>query len=425
LSAIGTFDNALVARNAGVTLLKEAARRLFHVLVALWIFAGAFVFIEPSPYEVAFLGVLAIALVSGFALYRSTLGLLFIFVAFVPFGLISVFQVQRTPLSDALIFVGVTYFLLLTSYFVANYVADRPIRNMRIIMAAYTAAALVSSAVGLLAYLGLLPGAELFLLYGRARAMFNDPNVYGPFLILPAMYALQRALLLTGRSAIFASAVYLALFVGVFVSFSRAAWGHFAGSSLLVLLLCFFLLAKAQDKVRILILSLAGVAALMVVLVGLLSIPAVAELFEVRTEAQNYDSGETGRFGRQGFAFELALQNPLGIGPLEFRHGPIIEEPHNTYVSVLHVYGWGGGLLYYAFVGATLWMSWASLARPSPLRPLMIPLTATYVMLIIEAGIIDTDHWRHYFLVAGLIWGVNTAIRYGPGALSNPKAAIV
>jgi hypothetical protein len=425
LSAIGTFDGFVAAREAGGVLLRDLARRLLDGLVAIWILAGALVFIEPSPYEVAFLAVLAVALVSGVALYRSTLGLLFIFIGFIPFGLISVFQVRHTTVSDGLIFVAVTYFLLLTSYFVANYVAENPIRRMRIIVVAYTVAALISAVVGTLAYLGLLPASELFLLYGRARAMFNDPNVYGPFLVLPAMYALQRVLMLTGWQAIVAAGIYFVLFVGVFVSFSRAAWGHFAGSSVLVLLLCFFLVAKAHDKVRILILSLVGIASLMVLLAGLLSIPAVAQLFEIRTESQSYDTGATGRFGRQAYAFEVALRNPLGIGPQEFDNGPIAEAPHNTYVTVLHVYGWGGGLFYYLFVGATLWMSFASLARPSPLRPLMIPLTATYVMLIAEAAIIDTDHWRHYFLVAGLIWGVNSAIRYGPTTLSDPKAAFI
>jgi O-antigen ligase len=162
--------------------------------------------------------------------------------------------------------------------------------------------------------------------------------------------------------------------------------------------------------VRIMIMALVGAAMLMVALAGLLSVPAVADLFETRTQSQNYDSGETGRFGRQGYAFELALDNPLGIGPHEFRNLRIIEEPHNVYVSVLHVYGWGGGAMYYLLVILTLWRGFAALARPSPYRLIMIPLMATFTMLVGESVIIDSDHWRHYYLIAGLIWGVSTAI---------------
>jgi hypothetical protein len=58
----------------------------------------------------------------------------------------------------------------------------------------------------------------------------------------------------------------------------------------------------------------------------------------------------------------------------------------------------------------TLWRGIASLTKPSPYRLMMIPLIATYSMLVGESAIIDTDHWRHYFLLVGLIWGVASVI---------------
>jgi hypothetical protein len=404
-----TGNPGLAAPLDGRFYVTAQARRLLDVLVAVWIASGALVFIEPSPYEVAFLGVLGVSLAAGLGLYRSTLGLLFIFVGFVPFGLISSFQAQITPLSEGLIFVVVTYFLLLTSYFVANYVLDAPVRRMRLIVAAYTLAAVVSAIIGSLAYFGLIPGSDQFLLYGRARAMFKDPNVYGPFLMLPAAYALQRVLLTRGWGMLFAGAIYGILLVGVFASFSRAAWGHLAGTSALVVLLVFFIEANVREKLRIIIVSMAGLASVIVLLAGLLSIPAVASLFEVRTVTQNYDAGETGRFGRQGFAFELAFTHPLGLGPQEFSNGPIREEPHNTYVNVLLNYGWGGGGLYWLMIAWTSWLAIAGLLRAGPMRLVMIPLASTWFMLIGEAAIIDTDHWRHFFLLTGLIWGVSKA----------------
>ncbi|KRA50699.1 hypothetical protein ASD80_15270 [Devosia sp. Root635] len=384
--------------------------RLLDVMVGVWIFTGGLVLFEPSPYELTFLIVLPLAFVAGLGLYRSTFGLLALLLAFVPFALIACFQVRYTPIGNALIFSIVTIFLLLTSYFVANYVAEATERRMRIVMNAYTAIAVISALVGTLAYLGIMPGADIFLRYGRAKAAFNDPNVFGPFLVLPAMYALQRILLASGRTAVVAAIIYMVLFVGVFVSFSRAAWGHFALSSLIVLVLCFWLEAAARDKVRIMIMSLVGAAMLVVALAGLLSIPQVADLFETRAAGQNYDSGETGRFGRQGYAFELALDHPLGLGPSEFHNLRIIEEPHNVYVTVLHVYGWGGGALYYLLIVLTLWRGIAALTRPSPYRLMMIPLVATFAMLVGESAIIDSDHWRHWYLLVGLIWGIASAI---------------
>ena len=398
------------SRGLGLAFMRAQTQKLLDLIVGLWILTGGLVLFEPSPYELTFLAVLPIAFIAGMGIYRSTLGLLAIVVGFTPFALIGAFQVKSQPVPDAMIFVIVTVFLLLTSYFAANYVAEATARRMRLVMNAYTAAAVISAIIGTLAYLGLMPSAETFLRYGRAKAMFNDPNVFGPFLILPAMYALQRVLLDRGKRMVVAAIIYMILFVGVFASFSRAAWGHFALSSVIVLVLCFWLEAWAQDKVRIIIMSLVGVGMLAVALAGLLSIPSVGALFETRAAGQDYDSGETGRFGRQAFAYDLALAHPWGIGPGEFRTMRVTEEPHNVYVSVLHVYGWGGGALYYLLVLLTLWKGIAGLWRPSPYRLMMIPLIATFSMVVGESAIIDSDHWRHYYLLIGLIWGISSAI---------------
>jgi len=419
----GSFEAG--SKRLGLAVVRTRLQALLDALVAFWVFTGCFVFVEPSPYEVSFLLVLPVAFMAGMGLYRSTLGLLLIFIGFIPFALIGAFQVKFMDVSDALIFVIVTIFMLLTAYFIANYVAENTEKRMRLVMRAYTVAALLSAVVGTLAYLRLLPGADLFLLYGRAKAMFNDPNVFGPFLVLPAMYALQRVLLGTGKTAVIAAAIYLVLFIGVFASFSRAAWGHFAFSSVITLALCFWLEARAHEKVRIMIMSLVGLGMLVVALGGLLSIPSVASFFETRTESQNYDSGETGRFGRQGYAWELAVANPWGIGPKEFSYMRITELPHNVYVNVIHAYGWGGGAMYYLLVASTLWLAVSSLFKPSRFRPMMIPLVGTFPMLAGESAIIDTDHWRHYFLVAGLVWGVATAIKHSSREANQPRGPLI
>lgn len=383
------------------------AGKLFAAMVALWIFSGGFVFFEPSPYEVTFILALAVALVGGWRLHRGTLPLLFVILAFVPFALIAAFRVRYQDVIDALIFNLVTIFLLITSYFAANLVAKAPYANMQLIAKPYIAVALITSMIGVLAYLGLLPGEGAFLLYGRARAFFNDPNVYGPFLILPAMIVLQRALLGTGRSVLWNGLIYLVLFVGIFVSFSRGAWGHLALSSALVFAMAFFLEASAREKVRLLLMAVGGVMILAAALAVLLSIPVVAELFVHRFSlTQSYDTGELGRFGRIWYTLDLALANPWGIGPLEYGFLRITEQPHNTYANVLLTYGWGGGLAYWALVIWTLVTGTKTVMRPSPNRPLLIPVLATSVPMIILSGIIDTDHWRHWFLVTGLVWGV-------------------
>lgn len=413
MSALGAADGErLLADKAfSLAVVRAKAMHLLDYVVAVWIFSGALVLFDPSPYELMFVAVLPVAFLAGMHIYRSTFGIFAILVGFTPFAMIAIFQVRFTPIAEAFVFNLVTIFLLLTSYFIANYVAEDTERRTRLVMRAYTIAAVMAALLGTLGYLHLIPGSDLFTRYGRAKGTFNDPNVFGPFLVLPAMFALQRLLLLRGKRAVLAGAVYMILFVGVFASFSRAAWGHFALSSALVLALVFWLEARAHDKVRIMIMSIVGVAMLGIALGGLLSIPSVSTLFEQRASSQGYDEGESGRFGRQGYAFDLALEHPWGLGPKEFRNYRIKEDPHNVYVAVLHVYGWGGGFFYYLFVLLTLWKGVAALARPSPYRLIMIPLMGTFTMVVGESAVIDSDHWRHYFLIAGMIWGIATAIR--------------
>ena len=387
-------------------------------VVSAWIFVGGLVIIEPSPYEFMFAIVIPVALFAGLKVYRSTVGLFMIAAIFMPFGLVAAFQATYTPITTTIIYPLVTTFLMLTAFFAASYVAEAPQERMGRILRAYTIVAVFSAIIGTLGYLHLIPGGyDLLTRYGRAKALFQDPNVFAPFLILPALFALQRMLLGKRRQILINGLIILALMIGVFVSFSRAAWGNLLGASVLLFLLTFVFEANGRDKVRMILLGMGGVITLGVALGGLLSIPAVGALFTERAQVeQSYDSGSTGRFGRQGYAFDMALSKPWGIGPAEFRNLRIPEEAHDSYATTFHVYGWGGAIIWDGLLLLTLIRGVTYLFKPGPNRRLLIPLLSAFIPLIIEAGIIDIDHWRHYYLISGLIWGVTSGyMRLKPG----------
>lgn len=404
----GLFEPTAPPRGSFIYALQLLSRRILGPLIMFWMVAGGFVLIEPSPYEFVFLMVLPVALMAGVGLHRSPQIILYLLILFVPFGFIGAFHVTHMSVLNGMVYVLVTVFLWLTSYFVANYVADDPQNTMTRMMKAYTFIAVVVSLIGSLAYLGLIPGEDVFTKFGRAKGTFEDPNVFGPFLILPAMFAFQK-LILTDRPREFwlASIVFGILAVGVLFSFSRAAWGHFIISAAMVFVCLFIFEATSRIRQRMLILMAAGFVLAVIGLGFALSIESVRELFLQRASfVQSYDSGETGRFGRQAYAFELALANPWGIGPLEFENMRITEEPHNTYVKVLLTYGWVGGFAYMALVWLTLKRGFSALVSQKANRLLLIPTLSVFAFLVIESAIIDTDHWRHYFLVLGMVWGI-------------------
>ncbi len=415
-----------VATGLAPTGLNILAKKWLGPLISLWMFSGGIVLIDPAAYELLFFIVVPVAILAGVGIHRANQNLFSLTVIFTPFALIGAFQVHFQPIYQAMIYVGVTIYLWITAYFVANYLADAPHQRLKGMMNAYTAVALFATIIGTLAYLRIIPDFGQLIENSRVRSTFKDPNVFAPFIIVPAIFALQRALMDTGKRAVISALIYGILFIGIFVSFSRAAWGYMVVSSGLVFVLCFVLEANIKDKGRMMVLAMLGAAVLILALVALLSIEDVRNLFLERASlVQNYDSGSTGRFGRQAYAFDLALANPWGIGPLEFRNLRISEEPHNTYVNVLHAYGWGGGLAYYALVWMTLKRGFSALMHRSPNRLLLIPLIAIYIPLILESAIIDTDHWRHYFLITGMIWGVTAGYKRLSPAQKTRRGALI
>lgn len=400
--------------------LAMTARLALAVMVPVWVFSGGFVWIEPSPYEVVFAIVMGLVAIAGIPMDPKTRNLIAVILVFLPSAMIAAARVRFTPVTDAVVYSSVTVFLLLTAFVAANYIAEAPFARMRMINSAYIAIAVVVALIGILAYVGVLPGEDVFLKFGRAKATFKDPNVYGPFLLYPTAVVLQRVLLGNARQIAVNSAILLVVFVGIFVSFSRGAWGHFAATAAIVFLGVYFLAANSRQRSRMLLIGGAGAVALALVVAGMLTLEPVRHLFAVRAElVQDYDTGAFGRFGRQAYALVLALNDPLGMGPMQFGRLRVGEEPHNTYLKVLIAYGWAGGFAIIWLTAMTMWRGVKSLAIASPNRLLLIPAVATFIPLMTEAAIIDIDHWRHLFLLIGVIWGVTA----GYARVAEPQRA--
>ena len=123
---------------------------------------------------------------------------------------------------------------------------------------------------------------------------------------------------------------------------------------------------------------------------------------------QLYDAGETGRFGTQLRSIGVLLEQPFGLGPYAFgdRYG---QDPHNVYLNAFATYGWLGGLSYLGFVAMTWLTGLRTVLLKVPWQAFHIAVFATYTGAVLEGLLIDSDHWRHYFLLAGLIWGLSAA----------------
>ena len=306
----------------------------------------------------------------------------------------------------------VTLFLAAGAFVVAGYVSADPIPRSRMILQCYVAAALIATAAAVIGYFRIIPQAyDLFTNFDRARGTFKDPNVYGAALAPAIVAAVWVMLRETPRRAMIAAGIALPLIVGLLISFSRGAWLSAGLSIAIVVCVALLRSRRKTDFRRFGGVGAAGVIALLLGVGIATQFEQVRGLLEQRANLdQSYDQGPDGRFGGQQKARALILEHPFGIGTHTFRDTYHHEEPHNVYLSMFLNAGWLGGMLYIVSVAMTLCIGHRAAVRNSRLQGPALVAFAAFAGLAFEGFVIDSDHWRHMFIMMGLIWGIADSI---------------
>jgi hypothetical protein len=397
----------------------------------LWLmgFAGAFVFIEPSPYE--FVGFVTIFLfgLTGLSM-RPALAPLIVLLLLLTAGY-AASLVQVVDQVNAVIWVVVSTFLALSAIFFAAMLTTNTEARLAWLLRGYIAAAVVTSLLAIAGYFHLLgSSSDLFVIYERARGTFKDPNVLGAFLVLPALLVFQRVLSGKPRAVIGSGCILLVILAAIMLSFSRAALAQFAFTAMLVMSMTFITSRSASERARLLLIAFLGALVIALLVAALLSVGKVADLFSARASLElEYDAGHFGRFGRYILAAEVALDHPFGVGPLQFTRP---EAPHNVYLNSFMSGGWLSGFAYFTLTAITVVMGLRYAFIATPWRATYHAVYAAYLGVVFESVIIDSDHWRHYFLILGVLWGLMVATRArlpigrdreSPGVLPMPAAA--
>jgi O-antigen ligase len=390
----------------------SSAHRAALVLMWLAIASGAIVFTEPAPFDALMLGLALLLPAIGLA--RMTAGTavmaaLWLVVAAGGFTA----SLMAGDLAGSATHAAVTLFLSIACVLIAAFVAKAPQHHTTLVMNAYVCAGALAAACGIIGYFDLIPGTrELMTNYGRARGLFKDPNVFGPFLVPPLVYVLSRAPALPWYRALLVIPIGGLLALGVLLSFSRGAWINLALALGLLGVLTVFISRTALDRVRLASIALCGGLLALVAIGAVMQIDGVRDLLAERASlSQSYDVKPEGRFDGHAKALALAVAHPLGIGAKEFaaHHHP--EDAHNVYYSMLLNAGWLGGLTYLALVVIILSHGGRHILHESRVRPLLVPLWCCFAAVAIEGVIIDTDHWRHFFVLAGLVMGLSESAR--------------
>jgi hypothetical protein len=308
-------------------------------------------------------------------------------------------------------FVAISVYIAITAFFFAGLIAKEPDR-LRTIKSGYIAAGFVASALGVIGFFDLGGLGKYFTLYDNLRVAgtFKDPNVFGPFLAAPIIWLAQDILLKRG-SVLRRLVPMSVMLLGLFLSFSRGAWGDLAASLVLLIALTFLTSRSAALRQRIAALSVLGLFVLLAMLALVLLVPSIRDMFETRASLnQYYDVGELGRFGAQLRSIPLLLERPFGFGPLRFET-IFPQAPHEVYINAFAAYGWLGGLGFLGFTAATIVVGTRLVFRRSPYQSDAIAVWSCLVVQMAQGLQIDTDHWRHLYLLFGLLYGLSAAAR--------------
>ncbi|MDI1265027.1 MAG: O-antigen ligase domain-containing protein [bacterium] len=370
--------------------------------------SGAIVFIEPSPYELSTLAACLIFFATGLRMrlvFVPLLLLLFLLNVGYTISAVAVFDRPNVPN-----WIATSWYMAITTVFFAMVISEDTEARLDMLKRGLIVGAMIAATAALAGYFNLVPGGrDLLTLYDRARGTFKDPNVLGAFLILPALFALQSVVSDRFGKSLRSTIAFGIMALAILLAFSRAAWGGLVLTSCLMLAMMVLTSRSQSQRSRIIVMAIVAVVLAVALVAVLLSFDSIAQMFKQRASFdQSYDTGRFGRFGRHVLGAEMALGLPFGIGPLQFnRYFP--EDTHNSYLNAFMSGGWLSGICYPAIVFVTSLIGFRYVFVRAPWQRTYLAIFAAFLGTVGESFIIDTDHWRHFWMMLGAMWGMFVA----------------
>jgi len=386
-------------RNWEKVIMEIATQRqnIFKKLFFITIAVSSIVFLEPAPYDLLMLIVIFTALLSGYIVFMQVhFWPVLCILLFLMTNFISLYFVRDVYLAVQYLLITVYCLVAWTGVAGISYYSGKKL--LPILFNSYVAAALFVVVPGIVAYQ--YPGTilDIFLWGGdRLKGLFKDPNVFGPFLIPPALYAVWKLSKSKQSKKAFVgwTIVFLLLSIGILLSFSRAAWGQF----ILTLGICFLIINDRSTK-RLKTLSILTLI-IVPVLMYIVLTTDIGALFYERTNLKAYDAV---RFQEQGDSIQYVLSYPLGFGPGQSEYF-LNQSTHNLFIRILSENGLLGLGFFLLFWLLTLFRSiQINKCIKDSYKGYFVIVTACLIGIFFNSLFIDSMHWRHFWLLLALPW---------------------
>lgn len=270
-------------------------------------------------------------------------------------------------------------------------------RHFETFMRVYVVSCVIGSVLGAI---GFVLRSPLLTWDDRAKGLIDDPNMYGSFLVPAVIFCIYLWERRAANRLMLAAAMPVVV-LGILLSFSRIA--------IVAVMVCAALYVLFLNRTRLqrMVPVILGVVLLAVVLfaaASLLSSEFTDKFFERLTFAKSYDLGREGRYGRYLLVLPMILDNPMGVGVLQLEK--IFPEPiHNIWLSSFVNYGWGGGFTWLILFFASIVVAIQNYRRTRD--PVAVALLFGLLGIVMCASLHEGEHWRHMWLLYGVLWGFN------------------
>ncbi|SHF28340.1 hypothetical protein SAMN05444392_11348 [Seinonella peptonophila] len=368
------------------------------------LFSGI-VITEPAIFDILIITLLITGALLSYLKFRRYLIRTLTFVLMYLAGiLLSMYQIIN--LNEGIYYLTISVYLIcLWIFFIGVLTKFRRYQLLEKIFFGYTIAAFFSSILSIFAFFQLIPHYNWFIKYDRATALFQDPNVFGAFLIPISIYAIHKITRSSKKKKIIWFTIFLSTSMGVLLSFSRAAWlNYFVSLSVFIFLRTLYVKnytlylrpSFLNKKILLILMALLSISFLC-----LFNINSFHELFTQRSGLQWYDQQ---RFATQSTIIQHTIVTPLGIGPgqAEMIYG---LSPHNLYIRVLIENGWLGFVGFMLLFMSTINRSIRrSLLSQRVNQPYFALFASVLIGIFVNSFFIDSLHWRHFWLFLALPW---------------------
>jgi len=354
-----------------------------------------FVRIEPAPFDFLFFITFGLGIVRGKLRWPATIRHRVLQIGLWGFLLANLLStVGVVPIDHSVRFLIITIYGFVICLYVLMYAEQAG--SLDPVVYGYLISAVVSASLAVLGILDIGSTGGYFTESGvRARAFFKDENVFAPFLIPPLLILVDRMVhrKLKLRSGISHTLVIFLLIAGVVLSFSRAAW-----INLVISLLIWFLILlpsmPREKKIRLLCSALA----MFVIIILVIQLGGFGEFVLQRWSVKSYDEE---RFRNQAAGVIFGLSSPFGLGPGNW------PSSHSLYSRTLAEQGLLGFATLGVILVGLLTGLFGSILKNAGNEGTSLPARVLFASLVgqmTNSIVIDSIHWRHLWLLIGLVW---------------------